>query len=80
MDLQDILKQICYKQYVVVLCIWLHEILLKKKYNTMSDLWSVGVIMYEMFCGNVPYESKNLIDLIYKIKKKDIIFPLANYH
>lgn len=52
------------------------EILLKKKYNTMSDLWSVGVIMYEMLCGNVPYESKNLIDLIHKIKKKDIIFPL----
>lgn len=52
------------------------EILLKKKYNSMSDLWSVGVIMYEMLCGNVPYESKNLIDLIYKIKKKDIVFPL----
>lgn len=52
------------------------EILLKKKYNTMSDLWSVGVIMYEMIYGKVPFESRNLIDLIHKIKKVDIDYPI----
>lgn len=52
------------------------EILLKKKYNTMSDLWSVGVIMYEMIYGKVPFESRNLIDLIHKIKKIDIDYPI----
>lgn len=52
------------------------EILLKKKYNNSSDLWSVGVILYEMLYGSVPFESRNLVDLIHKIKKVDVTLPL----
>lgn len=51
------------------------EILLKKKYTTISDLWSVGIILYEMLCGYVPFESKNLVDLLHKIKKIDVNYP-----
>lgn len=54
------------------------EILLKKRYNNSSDLWSVGVILYEMLYGVVPFESRNLVDLIHKIKKVDITLPLNN--
>jgi serine/threonine protein kinase len=51
------------------------EILLKKNYTNSSDLWSVGIILYEILFGCVPFESKNLVDLIHKIKKKNISYP-----
>ena len=47
------------------------EILLKKNYTNSYDLWSVGIILYEILFGCVPFESKNLVDLIHKIKKKN---------
>lgn len=56
------------------------EILLKKKYNNSSDLWSVGVILYEMLYGSVPFESRNLVDLIHKIKKVNITLPLDKHN
>jgi cGMP-dependent protein kinase len=31
------------------------EIVLGKGYSYTADLWSVGVCMYEFFCGGVPY-------------------------
>jgi serine/threonine protein kinase len=56
------------------------EILLKRKYNNISDLWSVGVILYEMLFGSVPFESRNLVDLIHKIKKVTIVLPLDKHN
>ena len=32
------------------------EIMLKKRYNNKSDLWSVGVIFYELVFGTTPYK------------------------
>jgi len=51
------------------------EIMKYKKYNNKSDLWSVGVIMYEMLFGEVPFRAKNFIDLIKCINKKKILIP-----
>ena len=46
-----------------------------KVYDNKSDLWSVGVIMYELLFGTTPYHAKNLIQLMKKIKKKDVHIP-----
>jgi calcium/calmodulin-dependent protein kinase I len=35
------------------------EILLRKGYDTKADLWSVGVIMYSIMSGGVPFTGKN---------------------
>lgn len=51
------------------------EILLKKKYSIISDLWSVGIIMFEILFAKLPFDSKNLVELIHKIKKKEVIIP-----
>lgn len=51
------------------------EIMKYKKYNNKSDLWSVGIIMYEMLFGHVPYKAKNFIQLIKCINKIPIKIP-----
>lgn len=44
------------------------EILLKHCYNPSADLWSIGVILYECLFGSAPYSSKNMDELLHKIK------------
>ena len=51
------------------------EIIKKQKYNEKSDLWSVGVIMYQMLFGIRPYNAKNIMDLLNQIENKDLFIP-----
>jgi serine/threonine-protein kinase ULK/ATG1 len=51
------------------------EILFKTKYSSKSDLWSVGVIIYQMIYHKHPYKnSKSIIELIKKMEEDDIDF------
>ena len=49
------------------------EIITRNGYDYKSDLWSVGIIMYEMIHGYTPFNVQNFIDLIKEIKKKNIV-------
>ena len=51
------------------------EIMKYKEYTNKSDLWSVGVIMYEMLTGRTPYKSKTFYNLMKDIEKKKIVIP-----
>lgn len=51
------------------------EIIKNKKYDYKSDLWSIGIIFYEMLMGNPPYRAKNIYQLIRKIENDDIEIP-----
>lgn len=52
------------------------EIINNKKYNIKSDLWSVGIILYEIIYNNHPLgEPINIIDLMEKMKSKKIVYP-----
>jgi serine/threonine protein kinase len=48
------------------------EIITKNGYDYKSDLWSVGIILYEMLHGHTPFNVQNFIELIKEIKKKNI--------
>jgi|JI9StandDraft_1071089.scaffolds.fasta_scaffold33292_1 serine/threonine protein kinase len=37
------------------------EILLGREANFASDLWSLGIIIYEMFMGKKPFDKKNAL-------------------
>lgn len=49
------------------------EIIKRNEYNVKSDLWSIGLILYEMVYGINPYiDCINIIDLLEKINKRSI--------
>lgn len=52
------------------------EILLKKPYTSKADLWSVGVMLYEVLCGRHPFKSvDSIVDLVHKVETDKIQFP-----
>ena len=48
------------------------EVVLRKKYNEKADLWSIGVILFQMMYGRTPIIADSLIDLVDKIKNKEL--------
>lgn len=60
-----------------------YEILIKRithsnsTYDSKADLWSVGVVYYQMLYGEYPFMAQNLKGLIQDIQKKckDFTFP-----
>ena len=53
------------------------EIIKYKKYSIKTDLWSIGIILYEMLMGEPPYNAKTHYLLIKKIDKKSVKIPIS---
>ena len=47
--------------------------ILSNKYDATSDVWSIGVIIYQMFYGEVPFGGDNINELYSNIKNGKII-------
>ena len=50
------------------------QILQRKKYSTKCDIWSMGVILYEMVFGRTPWIGLDERDLLNNILTKPLIF------
>lgn len=44
------------------------QILAKEPYNSKCDIWSVGVLFYELLYGRHPWKGKGLKELLQNIK------------
>ena len=51
------------------------EIMNYKDYDDRADLWSIGVILYEMLYGYRPYKAKNLHTLVKLINSEPVKLP-----
>ena len=51
------------------------EMLLKKGHDTRVDIWSIGVLMFELLTGSSPFYAKNNQELYQNIRKLKINWP-----
>jgi len=53
------------------------EVIIREKHTTASDVWSFGVMMFEMVTGHLPFESKNAPQLMMQLSqgKVEIEWP-----
>jgi len=55
------------------------EIVYEKKFYINSDLWSIGIIMFQLLYGFFPFGSpKNILDLMKNIDSTTLKFPIPN--
>ena len=53
------------------------ELILDRKYNSKADLWSFGIIMYQLLFGVHPNNANSFSQLINNLKQKNINFHLS---
>lgn len=52
------------------------EVLGSKKYTIVSDLWSVGIIIYQLLFHTTPFlKPRNLLELIRNIDEMELVYP-----
>ena len=50
------------------------EVLLRTPYNKEVDIWSMGVILYYMLCGHLPFKGNKEVVIAEKIVNDDLEF------
>ena len=49
------------------------QILFHERYGPKCDIWSLGIVFYEMLYGKTPYPANKIKDLMEAYQKKKVI-------
>merc|ERR1719436_69727 len=55
------------------------EIIRKESYDERADMWSVGVIMYLLLSGHLPFTGKNAHELFSQVLRGPLEFPEEDF-
>lgn len=51
------------------------EVIKGEVYTNKADIWSLGVVLYQMLFGKCPFESKSIAKLIKMLEDEDVVVP-----
>ena len=54
---------------------WAPEILEGGQYDEKADLWSAGIILFQLVSGRVPFQARSEYELRQKVQKGEYSFP-----
>lgn len=60
-------------------CVYMSPEIINKNFNEKTDMWSIGIIVYEMLVGKHPYSSKEKIGIMKEIYKGNLDFENQNF-
>ena len=50
------------------------ELVMNKPYTEKVDVWSLGIITYQLLSGKTPFESRSMKKIDWNIKNKPVTF------
>lgn len=51
------------------------EVLISHNYTKQADIWSMGIILFALIHGNLPFYNKNMKTLIQLILNSNVVYP-----
>ena len=51
------------------------EILMGENYDSKADIWSMGVVLFELLFGYCPFEDRNIGLLIKRMEDDPLVIP-----
>ena len=48
--------------------------MIKRKYNEKTDVWSCGIMLYLLLCGNPPFKGRDMKEILVEISYNKLEF------